>query len=277
MEIERDLLFNSLEEYQNYINVQHNEVDTIRLFRGQKHDYILQPKLCRLYEEYFYENIFNERIKRFEKIELDLFKKFKHAITSMKLYEFENDWFILSLAQHYGLPTRLLDWTSDPLIALWFAFNEDIGYERTNQYRVVWGIVVKTKEIEKYPNQDFNHFYGVDVFKAPLIDQRIINQKAWFSVQTVHYTTPYERKNIILPNMSPPITPLNKIFRQDCFFVKMKIADTKQNRMDILEKLNEKGINHHFLFPDKISELCKMIQEEVLSKIKIKKPGLFAI
>ncbi len=34
---------------------------------------------------------------------------------------------LLALAQHYGCPTRLLDWSSEGLIAAWFAATEPSG------------------------------------------------------------------------------------------------------------------------------------------------------
>src|SRR6202012_1505334 len=54
-----------------------------------------------------------------EKNLIKQFKKYAHTLVIEK----HSEWHWLSIAQHYGLPTRPIDWTYSPYVALHFATN----------------------------------------------------------------------------------------------------------------------------------------------------------
>ena len=94
----------------------HDQETTV--YRGVKDDsYKLIPKVGRINFEWRHKSV-----KNAEKYMLSLFKQ--RAIPFLT-FSPRNDWEWLALAQHYGLPTRLLDWSRNPLVAAFFAVKEE--------------------------------------------------------------------------------------------------------------------------------------------------------
>jgi hypothetical protein len=186
--------------------------DSAWLFRG-----------CASPEHYPVPGVGREDINGFYKRahEQRLFREFKRTAVGMVRAPYASDWWWLALAQHHGLPTRLLDWSTSPLVGAFFAVAPDVEEDR-----VVYCVKL-TQSIHEIQDGDADPFDVAQVkrFTPPAISPRILAQNAVF---TVH------------PN------PVSIFFHDSLRVMRIPAAlAPKINR-----RLHKYGVNFQSLFPD---------------------------
>lgn len=72
--------------------------------------------------------------------EATLIKRFKQNALPFTEHRPTDEWEWMFLLQHYGVPTRLLDWTEAPLVALFFACENPEHYNKDDS---VWCLLPK--------------------------------------------------------------------------------------------------------------------------------------
>jgi len=194
----------------------------------------------------------------------------KHLLTSFRKYALRSPvhgdliWNWLSLAKHHGLPTRLLDWTYSPYVAMHFAthdpkdFDQDgaiwcVDYRETNQLlpkqlrklledddaniftTEMLNEVAKSLEEFERMGKDFVVF-----FEPPSLDERIVNQFALFS----------------LPS-SAKLSLEDLLHRREATYRRIVIPAAL--KWEIRDKLDQANITERVLFPglDGLSQWLK--------------------
>jgi|TARA_B110000046_G_scaffold53324_1_gene59700 hypothetical protein len=204
-----------------------------------------------------------------------------HLLRNFRKYAGDNhqdalnsDWRTLTIGQHYGLPTRLLDWTYSPFVAIHFA-TADIN--KFGCDGVIWKVdFVKAHKVlpsklksiledvgsnsftiemldEVLPTlKDFDTLTGETqalFFEPPSIDSRIVNQFAFFSV------------------MSDPLATFNHWLNNhpDLF---TRIIIPKELKWEIRDKLDQANITERLLFPG-LDGLAKWLERHYTPKTPI--------
>ncbi|MPM64025.1 hypothetical protein SDC9_110911 [bioreactor metagenome] len=247
------------------VGLVNNPTSKVFLYRGMcNKDYSLIPKVFLKQQDNTEDRIIENQTYLAWAKERDLLKSFIHeaccyiAIPPTDIRHWAEH------AQHHGVPTRFLDWSSNPLTALYFSCRDKattdgvvwLLHQRNYSY-VFWrniALASKAKKREEILSELLNQESDVEfpmLYTPYYVDSRMSAQGSYFLVWGTR------------------IEPLEKLFENDSYYMKCpKIDDevrsygTEQQqpilykflihadrKQKLLRELDMVGINEKALFP----------------------------
>ena len=218
------------------------------LFRGQGVDRPLLPKLSRLH--------LNGTIINVEKL---ILAEFKRGILPLTEFKPENNWDLLALAQHHGLPTRLLDWTYHALVALWFAVERPAQKNDKDEFEngVVWILAANVEDFRTDTEKtDPLSNKITKIFRSSVVSRRISAQAGVFTIHKINENdkvVKFETHADFKTKLTKAIIPASEF-------------------ASIRKQLNVLGVNNSTVYPD-IDGFCKHLERR-FSKLEDERKSL---
>jgi hypothetical protein len=217
--------------FKEYHEVVGNYSGTNFAFRGHSDfDWELTPKIGRPIYARTIPKILNEEL---------LLNAWMRYSSQLLTKEPLDNWDCLSLAQHHGLATRLLDWTKNPLVALFFA-TCDIELNKDASVIIMdfKNMTLKTAELNPFKISNSGIFYPKG------LTLRVVSQRGIFTIS------------------HKPTKPLEKLL-VDSNFIKLRIK--KNSKENIQKNLEQYGINEFSIYQD-LDNLSKYLNRFMVSK-----------